>query len=81
MDKVKLVRFVGPRLFEVVSFETNVGKGPGGLYGGEIDADDFGARVLGTEIERPDSGSGTAVEDVGGVLATEVGGAEITPKD
>lgn len=58
---------VGPFFFDVVDLELAVGGDPDRLHGGEVDAGDGGAGVLVGEVNGPDAGAGSEVEDgVGG---------------
>lgn len=53
-----------PVHLEIVDLESHVWHDPVGLYRTQIHADDFGGRVQLSGIQRPDAGSGTAVENV-----------------
>lgn len=60
VDKIKVGGEI-PGLGEVVDLEGNIGVGVGGLYGGEVNTEDGGGRMLVAEVKSPDTGSGAAV--------------------
>lgn len=75
VDEVEKIVAVSPIQLEIVNFERHVVVNPRRLDGSEVDTDHAGSRVSLGEIESPDSGTGTAVENVGGIFLAE--GSEV----
>lgn len=78
MDVIKVIIWPSPRFASIIDLELQVGGNIARLDGREIGSDDFSLRVLFGEIDGPDTGSGSEIEDTLGLL--EGGKVELAVK-